>query len=121
MRQARRVAEPPEPRAESLEHAVAIDENTVFNVGSISKQLTAAAIVLDGKLGLDDDVRKYVPELPDYGHRVALRHLLHHTSGVRELYALLRLGGFLSDDPTDGGDALFALRRQRTLDFVPGT
>lgn len=67
----------------SVEHGVPIDpRQTVFDIGSTSKQLTATAILLlaqDGKLSLDDDVHKFLPELPDYGTPVTLRHLLHHT------------------------------------------
>ena len=58
---------------------------SVFYMGSVSKQFTAASIVLlseQGRLSLDDDVRKYIPELPDYGHTITLREMLHHTSGL---------------------------------------
>ena len=71
-----------------LEHGVANTADTVFEAGSVSKQFTAAAILLlaqAGKLKLDDPVRDYVPELPDYGTpEITLRHLLHHTSGLRD-------------------------------------
>src|SRR5262245_46840330 len=80
----------------SLEHGVPITPSTVFNVGSVSKQFTAMAILLleeEGKLSLDDDVRAYVPELPDYRTPITLRHLLHHTSGLREQSHLLALAG----------------------------
>ena len=67
-----------------LNDDVPITPATVFHVASMSKQFTAASIVLlaqQGKLSLDDDVRKYIPELPDFGQRITIRHLVHHTSG----------------------------------------
>src|SRR5688500_16244976 len=75
----------------NLEHGVPITPQTVFDIGSTSKQITAAAILRlaqDGKLSLGDDVRKFVPEFPDHGIPVTLRHLLHHTGGVRDYIAL---------------------------------
>src|SRR5262249_33298402 len=75
----------------NLEHDLRIEKDTAFDLGSVSKQFTAAAILLlvqDGKIALDDDVRKYVPELPDYGRTITLRHLLHHTSGLRDYNGL---------------------------------
>src|SRR5579872_5231690 len=80
-----------------LDHDIPISPNTVFHVASISKQFTAAAIVLlaqDGKLSLDDDVRKYIPELPDFGSKITLRHLIFHTSGLRDQWSLLGLAGW---------------------------
>lgn len=70
-----------------LEHGVQNTPETIFEAGSVSKQFTAAATVLlaqEGRLSLDDDVRKHVPELPDYGTPVTIRHLLNHTSGLRD-------------------------------------
>ena len=107
----------------SLEHGVPITPQTVFDIGSTSKQITAASILLlaqDGKLSLDDDVRKHIPEIPDYGTPVTLRHLLHHTSGVRDYIALLGLGGISFEDVATDGDALTAIARQKSLDFKPG-
>src|SRR5207244_8072131 len=101
----------------------AIDERTLFNVGSIAKQFTAAALLLlvqEGKVSLDDDVRRTVPELPDYGRPVRLRHLLHHTSGLRDVYALLPLEGFFPGDEIDDADALYALAHQRGPLAGPG-
>src|SRR5580693_4655755 len=75
-----------------LDHDVAITPSTVFHVASMSKQFTAASIVLlaqQGKLSPDDNVRKYIPELPNFGQRITIRHLLHHTSGLRDQWALL--------------------------------
>ena len=70
-----------------LEHDVPNTPDTIFEAGSVSKQFTAAAVLLlarDGKLSLDDPVRKYIPELPDYGAPLTIRHMLNHTSGLRD-------------------------------------
>ena len=107
----------------NLEHGVPITPRTVFDLGSTSKQFTAAAILLlakDGKLSLDDDVRKHVPEVPDYGTPITIRHLLHHTSGLRDYIEVMVLGGFQFEDWTTDRDALAALSRQRALNFRPG-
>ena len=71
----------------NIEQNVAITPTAVFDIGSTSKQFTAASILLleqQGKLSINDDVRKYIPELPDYGHKITLLHLLNHTSGLRD-------------------------------------
>src|SRR5215471_5930940 len=70
-----------------MEFNVPNTPQTIFESGSVAKQFTAAALVLlqqDGKLSLDDPVRKYIPELPDYGAPLKIRHLLNHTSGIRD-------------------------------------
>ncbi|HEX4960060.1 MAG TPA: serine hydrolase domain-containing protein [Thermoanaerobaculia bacterium] len=109
----------------NVEHSVPIDpRQTVFDIGSTSKQFTAASILLlaqDGKLSLDDDVHKFLPELPDYGTPVTLRHLLHHTSGMRDYINVMGMGGINVEDWTTDDDALAAIVRQKTLDFKPGS
>src|SRR6185436_10937399 len=85
----------------NLEHGVPITPTTPFIMGSVSKQFTAAAIALlveDGKLKLDDDVRKWVPELPDYGTSITIDHLVHHTSGLRDFWALVGVADMRFDD-----------------------
>src|SRR5690606_33106991 len=80
-----------------LEHDVPAAPNSIYEAGSVSKQVTAAAIILlalDGKLSLDDDVRKHIPELPDYGTTITLRHLLNHTSGLRDWGSIAGIGGW---------------------------
>src|SRR5918996_3689277 len=80
-----------------LEHDVRNSPHTIFEAGSVSKQFTAAAIVmlaLDGKLSLDDEVRKHVPELPDYGKRLTIRHMMNHTSGLRDWGSVAELAGW---------------------------
>jgi CubicO group peptidase (beta-lactamase class C family) len=109
----------------SLEHSVPIDpRRTVFDIGSTSKQFTAASVLLlahEGKLSLDDDIHKFLPELPDYGTPVTIRHLLHHTSGMRDYINLMAMGGINFEDATTDDDALTAIVRQKTLDFPPGS
>ena len=80
-----------------LEKGTPNTPDTVFEAGSVSKQFTAAAILLlaqDGKLSLSDDVRKYLPEVPDYGARITLEHLLTHTSGLRDWGSVVELEGW---------------------------
>jgi CubicO group peptidase (beta-lactamase class C family) len=107
----------------SLELEVPIAPDTVFDIGSTSKQFTAFAVLLlerDGKLSLDDDVRKFVPEIPDYGHRITIRHLLSHTSGLRDYTDLMDLDGHETADHTTELDALEIVSRQRGVNFEPG-
>ena len=112
----------------NLEENVSITPQSVFDVGSVSKQFTAASIVLleqQGKLRLDDDVRKYIPELPDYSQdgdsKITLLHLLNHTSGLRDYVSLFLLAGINLDDVTTNNDALAIIVRQKRLNFSPGT
>jgi len=79
-----------------MEHNVPNTPQTIFESGSVAKQFTAAAIVLlqqDGKLSLDDPVKKYISELPDYGSPLTIRHLLNHTSGLRDWGTVMSLTG----------------------------
>ena len=80
----------------SLEHGMPIDENTVFYTGSVSKQFAAAAVAMAAReeyLSLEDDLRKWFPELPDYGETITVKHLVHHTSGLRDYLGLMALSG----------------------------
>lgn len=109
----------------SIELGVPITPRTVMDIGSTSKQLTAAAIWLlaqDGKLALDDEVQRFVPELPRIGDtRVTIRQLLHHTSGWRDYTFLLGAQGIEDGQAPGRAEALAALARQRTLNFAPGS
>ena len=108
-----------------LDHNVPITPGTIFHVASMSKQFTAASIVLlaqEGKLSLDDEVRKYVPELPDFGVPITIRHLVHHTSGLRDQWNLLGLAGWrYSLDLITDDDVLSVMSRQKDLNFPPGS
>jgi len=110
----------------NLEQNVPITPQTVFDVGSISKQFTAISILFlekQGKLRLDDDVRKYIPELPDYskdGQKMTLLQLLNHTSGLRDYVSLFLLAGVHYDNVTTDEDALQFIVRQKGLNFSPG-
>src|SRR5690348_1083251 len=108
----------------NLNDDVPITPATVFHVASMSKQFTAASIVLlaqQGKLSLDDDVRKYLPELPDFGEKITIRHLVHHTSGLRDQWALLGLAGWrYSRDLITNEDVMSVMTRQKELNFKPG-
>lgn len=107
-----------------LEHDIAHSPASVFDIASTSKQFTAAAaLILDrsGQLSLDDPVQGYVPELPDYASAITLRHLVHHTSGIRDYIALRHLAGWRDGDHLDMQDVLDLLAAQRDLDFDPGS
>src|SRR5688500_4498908 len=108
-----------------LEHNVPNTTQTIFESGSVAKQFTAAAVVLlqqDGKLSLDDPVRKYITELPDYGSPLTIRHLLNHTSGLRDWGAVLSLTGAGRGERVISQDlALDVITQQQALDFTPGT
>lgn len=107
-----------------LEHHVANTPETIFEGGSLSKQFTAAAVVLlalDGELSLDDDVRTYVPEIPDYGQTITLRHLMTHTSGLRDWGSVAAISGWGREERShDHADVLDILGRQSALNFSPG-
>ena len=107
-----------------LDHDIPITPSTVFHVASMSKQFTATAIVLlaqEGRLSLDDPVRKYVPEVPDFGVPITLRHLIHHTSGLRDQWELLEMAGWrYSLDLITDDDVLELVSRQKELNFKPG-
>src|SRR6185503_13261523 len=97
---------------------------SVFDIGSTSKQFTATSIVLlaqDGKLALDDDVRKYIPEMPQYQRPITIRMLLNHTSGVRDYLTLMELRGVNVDGVTTDRDALDLIVRQNATNFEPGS
>ena len=100
-----------------VERAVPLSQSSLFDIGSTQKQFTAAAVLLlveEGRLSLSDDIRKHLPDLPDYGHTVTVDHLLTHTGGIRDWTGMLPLA-------PEGTDVLTLIHRQRGLDFAPGT
>jgi CubicO group peptidase (beta-lactamase class C family) len=107
-----------------LEYGIPITPSTVFHVASVSKQFTAMAVTMleaAGKLSADDDIRKYLPEMPDFGPTITIRNLLNHTSGLRDQWDLMRLSGWRMDDVITQAQILDRLRRQKELNFPPGS
>jgi CubicO group peptidase (beta-lactamase class C family) len=108
-----------------LEHDIKNTPETIFEAGSVSKQFTAAAVLLlarDGKLSLDDPIRKYIPEVPDYGVPLTIRHMLNHTSGLRDWGSVAGITGWpRTTRAHTHAHALEIISRQRALNFTPGT
>lgn len=107
----------------SLEYQVPNTTETILNVGSVSKQFTAMGIVLlheKGLLSIDDDIRKHLPDMPDFGHPITISHMLHHTSGMRSLHAMLGLAGWRDDDSKTNEDLYRFMLNQKELNFIPG-
>ena len=107
----------------NLEYDIPITPETIFHVASVSKQFTAFAVTMlaaEGALSLDDDVRKYIPEVPDFGKTITLRHLIHHTSGLRDQWNLLALAGWRLDDVITKEHILKLISNQKELNFEPG-
>ncbi|MBL7993234.1 MAG: beta-lactamase family protein, partial [Candidatus Kapabacteria bacterium] len=105
-----------------LDHDVPITPQTVFNLASVSKQFTAFAVYLlesEGKISLEDDVRTYIPELPDYGTTIRIKHLLAHTSGLRDQWAIVTIAGSRMDDIITTEQILKLVVRQKSLNFTP--
>ena len=109
----------------NLDYDIKITPETVFDIGSVSKQITAACIVIlenEGKLSLDDDIRKYIPEMTEFEEgKITIRNLLHHTSGLRDYLTLMYLSGISADDYFTEEMGLDILTRQKELNFIPGS
>ena len=106
-----------------LERGVRLSPQSVLDIGSTSKQFTAACILLlarEGKLSLDDDIRKHLPEMRDYGAPVTVRHLLHHTSGIRDYLTLMAVAGQSAANDYPDAQVVELIARQRELNFRPG-
>jgi CubicO group peptidase (beta-lactamase class C family) len=107
-----------------LEHNISLSPDSVFEPGSVTKQFTAAAVLLleqEGKLSLDDPVRKYIPELPDYGSTITIRHLLNHTSGLRDWGNVAAIGGWPRTTRANSNmNVLDIAIRQKALNYPPG-
>jgi len=107
-----------------LEHGIALAPESILEPGSIAKQFTAAAVLLlvqQGKLALDDPVRKYVPEVPDYGTPVTIRHLINHTSGLRDWGSVEGIAGWpRTTREYTHAHVLEIVSRQRVLNYPPG-
>ena len=107
----------------NLEYNIPNDpNNTRFHIASVTKQITAFCIYLladEQRLSIQDDIRKYIPQLPDYGHTITLDHLMKHTSGLPEEIHLLRLAGYRMDDIFEQNDILRLIKSQENLIFNP--
>ncbi len=108
----------------NLEYGIPITPQSVFHVASVSKQFTAMAVELlvnEGRVSWDDDIRAYVPEVPDFGTPITLRHLVHHVSGIRDQWSLLSMAGWRWEaDVVTQRDVLDIISRQTALNFEPG-
>jgi CubicO group peptidase (beta-lactamase class C family) len=107
----------------NLELGVALSPRSVFRTGSVGKQFTAMAIAIlaeKGTISLDDSLSKHFPEFPDWAEMVTIRHLVHHTSGVRDYLTLTWLAGMGDDDYYTDEFALDLLSRQQNLNFQSG-
>ena len=108
----------------NLEYDIPIKPNSIFHIASISKQFTDFAILLleeEGKLSLDDDIRKHMPEIHDFGQTITIRHLMHHTSGFRDQWQLLAIAGWRLDDVITKDHIMKMILGQRELNFKPGS
>ena len=106
-----------------LEHDIPITSETVFYIGSVSKQFVTLSILLlaeQGRLSIDDDIRKYLPEFPNYGRLITIRHLIHHTSGIRDYLTLWSLSGKSYFDYMPVEAVLELIYSQEELNFEPG-
>jgi len=108
----------------SIELGVPIGPATTFRIASVSKQFTCAAVLMlaeQGLLSLGDDIRLHVPELADYGATVTIDHLMHNTSGIRDMLEIMRTGGADLAMPASHAELMAGIARQRTLNFPPGS
>ncbi len=107
----------------NLQHKIPFSPASVADIGSVAKQITSFSIALladEGKLSLDDEIHDFFPDLPRYPHPITVRHLVHHTSGLREIYGALQLTGWTGGDGIRQEDVLELLRLQKELNFKPG-
>lgn len=107
----------------NMEYNLAIGPDSKFHVASVSKQFTASAIIKlsqEGKLSLEDDIRKFIPEVPDFGYKITINHLLHHSSGLRDQWEMISLSGWRNNDLVTETDILDMVKRQKALNFKPG-
>lgn len=107
----------------NLEHGVPISPDSVFDIGSTSKQFTSACVLMlsrRNKLHLDDDIRKFIYEMPDYGMAISIRHLVHHTSGLRDYLELMPMAGMPYSNDYQEEEIVGLIARQRELNFKPG-
>ena len=107
----------------NLEYSIPVSPNTIFHIASESKQYTAFCILLlekQGKLSVDDDIRKYLDFVPDFGYKITIRHLILHTSGLRDQWQLLANAGWQLDDVITQEQVIKLVSQQKSLNFPPG-
>lgn len=107
----------------NLEYQAPITPNTIFHIASESKQYVAFCMLLlqkEGKLNIDDDIRKYLDYVPDFGHKITIRHLIHHTSGLRDQWQILANAGWQLDDVITQDHVIKLVSKQKALNFTPG-
>ena len=108
----------------NLDHAVPLTPDSIFRMASVSKQFTVAAVLVaedQGLLSLEDPLRKHFPDLPDWADPVRIRHLAHHTSGIRDYLVVMALRGLGDDAYYTDAEVLEALRQLERLNFEPGS
>jgi CubicO group peptidase (beta-lactamase class C family) len=108
----------------SMEQLAPLGPKSVIDVGSVTKHFTSTAILLledEGKLSLDDEVRKWIPSLPDFGKPITIRRLLNHTSGLRDYFTLFALKGWQLERPITPAEVVDLMADQQDLNFAPGT
>lgn len=108
----------------NLEYDIPVTPKTIFHVASVSKQFTAFSIYLlenQGKISFEDDIRKFIPEVPSLGKPITIKHLLYHTSGLKDQWALLTLAGWRMDDVITTEQIIKLVSQQKELNFPTGT
>lgn len=107
-----------------LDHRIPLTPDSIFRLASVSKQFTAAAVLVAedrGLLSLEDPLRRHFPDLPGWADPVRVRHLVHHTSGIRDYLTVMALAGYGDDDHYTDAEVLASLRRLERLNFPPGS
>jgi CubicO group peptidase (beta-lactamase class C family) len=107
----------------NAEYGIPLSTTSVFDFASVAKQFTGwavAKLITEGRMSPDDDIHEYVPDLPDFGHRITISHLLHHTSGLRDWVCLMKLAGKENTDVHSREILRKVICNQRELNFVPG-
>lgn len=108
----------------NMEYDIPITSASIFDIASVSKQFAGLAIsmlVQQGKISLTDDIHKYVPEVPDFGQTITINHLIHHTSGLRDWPEGLNVAGWRWNEDFNFDDIMRMVKKQKDLDFAPGT
>ena len=107
----------------NLDYNIPLSASSKFYIASTAKQFTAACIALlsmEGKIDLDDEIQKYIPELPEYENKITIRNLIHHTSGLRDYLELMDMRGQSFEDYFTINDGLKLIAKQNTTNFIPG-